>query len=89
MGFERSHNIETGLLQHYWMLGLHAAAATAAAALGMPFQLGLEITGLVGHVYPCVHLCVREERGWKEGEISASRTKLQRQHVHSLTLPAC
>lgn len=49
--------------------------------LGMHFQLGWEISGLVGHVYPCVQHCVCICEREREKEV-----KLQRWHTHYLLL---
>lgn len=61
---------------------------SSSTVLGMHFQLGLEISGLVGHVYPRVCVSVRIERG-REREKCERVVKLQRQHTRSLTPSAC
>lgn len=64
------------------------ATRSSGAVLGMQLQRGLEISGLVGHVYPCARMCVCVWKGGGvEGETDRQERemKLQRQH----TRPAC
>lgn len=73
--------------------------SSCSTVLGMQFKLGLEISGLVGHVYPCVHFCVcvclervrQKETETCEGEIKlqTQHTLIQSAHVFSASLRLC
>lgn len=67
------------------LLNVRAAHSTVS---GMQFQLGLEISGLVGHVYPCVR-CVRTCVRLGRARVRVREMKPQRRHTPSLTLSAC